>query len=135
MAECLHLYFCLKAGFELEGKAIIVNSDTFDQSPDQPFIVVRHRLLVLLQKGFELVQALLESCTVGFFDQQVLLFFPERIDLVGQFLKTLLGVGFLQEFLLQCLQLLVDQYFFLTADMPLFQSRSELKAAQTDTAQ
>ena len=62
MAVSLHLYFGLKSGFELEGKAIIVNSDTLDQSPDQPFIVVRHRLLLALQKGFELVQPLLHAC-------------------------------------------------------------------------
>ena len=27
MAECLHLYFCLKAGFELKGKVVIVDRD------------------------------------------------------------------------------------------------------------
>ena len=42
MAECLHLYFGLKAGFELEGKVVIVNRDLLDRLPDQPFIVVRH---------------------------------------------------------------------------------------------
>ena len=56
MVECLHLYFCLKAGFELEGKVVIIDRDLLDQLPDQPFIVVRHRLLVLIQKGFELIQ-------------------------------------------------------------------------------
>ena len=28
MAECLHLYFCLKAGFELEGKVVIPGAAT-----------------------------------------------------------------------------------------------------------
>ena len=83
---------------------VIVDRDLLDQLPDQPFVVVRHLGGLLRQKGFELIQPLLHACAVGLFDQQVLLLFPERIDLVGQFLKTLLGVGFLQELLLQCLQ-------------------------------
>jgi hypothetical protein len=47
------LYFCLKAGFEFKGEAVVINSDALDQPPDQSFIVVRHRLLMLVQKGFE----------------------------------------------------------------------------------
>lgn len=84
MAECLHLNFCLKAGFELEGKVVIIDRDLLDQLPDQPFIVVRHLGGLLRQKGFELIQPLLESCTVGFFDQQVLLFFPECVNGIPQ---------------------------------------------------
>ena len=34
MAECLHLYFCLKAGFKLEGKVVIIDCDFLDQLPD-----------------------------------------------------------------------------------------------------
>ena len=113
MAECLHLYFSLKAGFELEGKVIIVDRDLFNQLPDQPFVVLRHLGGLLRRKGFELIHPLLHACAVGLFDQQVLLLFPERVDLVGQFLEALLGVGLLQELFLQGLQPLVDQYFFL----------------------
>ena len=56
MAVSLHLYFGLKAAFEFKGKVAVVNGDTLDQLSDQPFVVVRHRLLVLFQKGFELFQ-------------------------------------------------------------------------------
>ena len=55
MAVCLHLNFCLKAGFELEGKVIIVDCDFLDQLPDQPFVGVRHLGGLLRQKGFELI--------------------------------------------------------------------------------
>ena len=34
MAECLHLYYCLKAGFKLEGKVVIIDCDFLDQLPD-----------------------------------------------------------------------------------------------------
>ena len=61
MVECLHLYFCLKAGFELEGKVVIVGRDLLDQLPDQPFIVVRHLGGLLRQKGFELIEPLLHA--------------------------------------------------------------------------
>ncbi len=84
MAECLHLYFCLKAGFEFEGKVVIVDCDLLDQLPDQPFIVVRHLGGLLRQKGFELIQPLLKSGAVGLFDQQVLLFFPECVNGIPQ---------------------------------------------------
>ena len=84
MAECLHLYFCLKARFELEGKVVIVDCDLLDQLPDQPFIVVRHLGGLLRQKGFELIQPLLESCAVGLFDQQVLLLFRECVNGIPQ---------------------------------------------------
>ena len=56
MAECLHLNFGLQAGCEPEGKGVIIDRDLLNQLPDQTFIVVRHRLLVLIQKGFELIQ-------------------------------------------------------------------------------
>ena len=69
MAECLHLYFCLKAGFELEGKMVIVNRDLLNQLPDQPFVLIRHLSGLLRQKGFELIHPLLHACAVGFFDQ------------------------------------------------------------------
>ena len=65
MAVGLHLNFGLKATFELKGEVIIINSDALGQFTYQPFIVVRHRLLVLFQKGFELVQPLLHSDAVG----------------------------------------------------------------------
>ena len=94
MVWCLHLYFGLKAAFEFKGKVVFKDSDPLDQPPDQPFVVTRHRLLMLVQKGFELIQPLLESCAVGLFDQQVLLLFPERIDLVSQFLEALLVLAF-----------------------------------------
>lgn len=58
MAECLHLYFCLKAGFELKGKVVVVDRDLLDQLPDQPFVVLRHLGGLLRQKGFELIQPL-----------------------------------------------------------------------------
>ena len=61
MAECLHLYFCLKAGFELEGKVVIIDCDFLDQLPDQPFVVVRHLGGLLCQKGFELIHPLLHA--------------------------------------------------------------------------
>jgi hypothetical protein len=32
---------------------VFVNRDPFDQPPDHPFIVIRHRFLMLIQKGFE----------------------------------------------------------------------------------
>ena len=53
MAECLHLYFCLKAGFELKGKVVVVDRDLLDQLPDQPFVVLRHpRAVAGLQETF-----------------------------------------------------------------------------------
>ena len=61
MAECLHLYFCLKAGFELKGKVVVVDRDLLDQLPDQPFIVIRHLGGLLHQKGFELIEPLLHA--------------------------------------------------------------------------
>ena len=63
-------------GTEVEGKTVIVDRDLLDQLPDQPFIVVRHLGGLIRQKGFELIQPLLEPCAIGFFDQQVLLLFP-----------------------------------------------------------
>ena len=50
---CLHLNFGLKAGFEFKDKAVVVNRDPLDEPPDHPFVVIRHRLLMLVQKGFE----------------------------------------------------------------------------------
>ena len=84
MAVCLHLNFCLKAGFELEGEVVIVDRDLLDQLPNQPFVVVRHLSGLLRQKGFELIQALLEPCAIGLFDQQVLLLFPECVNGIPQ---------------------------------------------------
>ena len=81
---------------------VIVDRDLLNQLPDQPFVVLRHLSSLLSQKGFELIEPLLHTCAVGFFDQQVLLLLPELVDLVGQFLKALPGIGFLQELLLQC---------------------------------
>ena len=49
MAVSLHLYFGLKAAFEFKSKVAVVNGDTLDQLSDQPFVVVRHRLLLALQ--------------------------------------------------------------------------------------
>ena len=82
---------------------VLEHCDPLDQPPDHSFIVVRHRLLTLVQKGFELVQPLLHGRAVGVLQKKGLLFFPERINLVGQFLKPLLGVCLLQELLLQLL--------------------------------
>ena len=53
---CLHLDLGLKTGFEFKVEVVFVNRDPFDQPPDHPFIVIRHRLLTLVQKGFKLVQ-------------------------------------------------------------------------------
>ena len=50
---CLHLYLGLKAAFEFKFEVILENGDPLDQPPDHSFIVVRHRLLTLVQKGFE----------------------------------------------------------------------------------
>ena len=100
MTWCLHLYFGLKAAFEFKGKAIVKDSDPLDQPQDHAFVIVRHQLLALVQKGFELVKPLLHGCAIGVLHQKVLLFFPECIDLIGQFVKSLLGIGFLQELLL-----------------------------------
>ena len=61
MVECLHLYFCLKAGFELEGEVVLVDRDLLDQLPDQPFVVLRHLGSLLSQKGFELIEPLLHA--------------------------------------------------------------------------
>ena len=46
---CLHLDLGLKTKVEV----VFVNRDPFDQPPDHPFIVIRHRFLMLIQKGFE----------------------------------------------------------------------------------
>ena len=53
MTWCLHLYFDLKAAFEFKDMVVLKDSDPLDQHPDQPFVVIRHRLLMLIQKGFE----------------------------------------------------------------------------------
>ena len=50
---CLHLDLGLKTGFEFKVEVVFVNRDPFDQPPDHPFIVIRHRFLKLIQKGFE----------------------------------------------------------------------------------
>ena len=69
MTWCLHLYFGLKAAFEFKGKAIVKDSDPLDQPPDQPFVVIRHRLLMLVQKGFEPVQFIQLASTIGIFQE------------------------------------------------------------------
>ena len=76
---CLHLDLGLKTGFEFKVEVVFVNRDPFDQPPDHPFIVIRHRFLMLIQKFFELVQPLFHGCAVGVLHQKVLLLFPERI--------------------------------------------------------
>ena len=78
---CLHLDLGLKTGFEFKVEVVFVNRDPFDQPPDHPFIVIRHRFLMLIQKFFELVQPLFHGCAVGVLHQKVLLLFPECIDL------------------------------------------------------
>ena len=103
MAWCLHLYFGLKAAFEFKFEVVLEHCDPLDQPPDHPFVVIRHRLLTLVQKGFELFQSLLHSRAVSVLQKKGLFFFPQRIDLVSQFLKPLFGVGLLQELLLQLL--------------------------------
>ena len=50
---CLHLDISLKARFEFKVEVIFVDRDPLDQPPDHPFVVIRHRLLVLIQRGFE----------------------------------------------------------------------------------
>ena len=50
---CLHLDLGLKTGFEFKVEVVFVNRDPFDQPPDHPFVVIRHRFLMLIQKGFE----------------------------------------------------------------------------------
>ena len=108
MAVSLHLYFGLKAAFEFKSKVAVVNDDTLDQLSDQPFVVVRHRLLLALQKGFNLIQSLLRCCTVGVLHLKCLLFFPERINIIRQFFKPLFGIGFFQELFLQGFELGID---------------------------
>ena len=56
MAWCLHLYFGLKAAFEFKGEMVLEDGDPLDQPPDHSLVVIRHRFLMLIQKGFELVQ-------------------------------------------------------------------------------
>lgn len=46
---CLHLDLGLKTGFEFKVEVVFVNRDPFDQPPDHPFIVIRHRFLMLIQ--------------------------------------------------------------------------------------
>ena len=47
---CLHLDLGLKTGFEFKVEVVFVNRDPFDQPPDHPFIVIRHRFLMLIQE-------------------------------------------------------------------------------------
>ena len=58
MAWCLHLYLGLKAAFEFKFEVVLEHCDPLDQPPGHPFIVIRHRLLMLVQKSFELFKPL-----------------------------------------------------------------------------
>ena len=49
MVICLLLDLCLKAAFEFKGEVVLEDGDPLDQPPDQPFVVIRHRLLMLIQ--------------------------------------------------------------------------------------
>ena len=60
MVVCLLLDLGLKAAFEFKGKVILENGDPLDQPPDHSLVVIRHRLLMLIQKGFKLIQFLLQ---------------------------------------------------------------------------
>ena len=51
---CLHLDLGLKATFEFKFEVILEHCDPLDQPPDHSFVVILHRLLTLVQKGFEL---------------------------------------------------------------------------------
>ena len=95
MAVSLHLYFGLKAAFEFKGEVDVVNGDALDQLSDQPFVVIRHRLLLVLQKGFELVQPLLHSDAVSIFQKQSLFLAPELFNFLSQIIKSLLSIGLL----------------------------------------
>ena len=53
MIVCLLLNLCLKATLEFKGEVVLEDGDPLDQPPDHPFVVIRHRLLMLVQKGFE----------------------------------------------------------------------------------
>ena len=53
MIVCLLLNLCLKATLEFKGEVVLEHCDPLDQPPDHPFVVIRHRLLMLVQKGFE----------------------------------------------------------------------------------
>ena len=48
---CLHLDLGLKTGFEFKVEVVLEHCDPLDQPPDHPFVVIRHRLLMLVQKG------------------------------------------------------------------------------------
>ena len=52
MVVCLLLNLCLKAAFEFKGKVVAVDRDPLDQPPEHSLVVIRHRLLMLIQKGF-----------------------------------------------------------------------------------
>ena len=60
MIVCLLLNLCLKATLEFNGEVVLEHCDPLDQPPDHPFVVIRHRLLMLVQKGFEVFEPLIQ---------------------------------------------------------------------------
>ena len=108
MAECLHLYFCLKAGFELEGKVVIVDRDFLDQLPDKSLIVLVDLLLLSIQEVLDHLHLLPDAFLLGVFQEQPLFLFPDGIDLVGEVCIVLFGSRFFQQFLLDSEHLLVQ---------------------------
>ncbi|MCR5844346.1 MAG: hypothetical protein K6G66_10360 [Oscillospiraceae bacterium] len=117
----------LKAGFEFKDKVFVVDRDPLNQPPDQTLVVIRHRLLLLFQKGFELVQPLLHPLAVGVFQKQGLFIGPEIFDLVSQVVKALFGVGLLQEIFLQVFEPSID------AALPDFRRKGVLLSLCTET--
>lgn len=53
MIVCLHLDLGLKATLEFKGEVVLEDGDPLDQPPDHSLVVIRYRLLMLVQKGFE----------------------------------------------------------------------------------
>ena len=108
MAECLHLYFCLKAGFELKGKVVVLDRDLLDQFPAQSIIVLLDRLLLPVQEILDHLHLLPDAFLLGILQEQPLFLFPDGIDLVGEVVVVLFGSRLLQQFLLDSEHLLVQ---------------------------
>ena len=73
MAVCLLLDLGLKAAFEFKGEAVAADRDQLNRFPDHSLVVIRHWLLMLVQKGFKLIQFLLHGRAVGVLQKQGLL--------------------------------------------------------------
>ena len=108
MAECLHLYFCLKAEFELKGKVVVLDRDLLDQFPAQSLIVLLDRLLLPVQEILDHLHLLPDAFLLGILHEQPLFLFPDGIDLVGEVVVVLFGSRLRQQFLLDSEHLLVQ---------------------------